>query len=186
VRAFAYLIIFAAHIASADEPSIVVRVPERWQEDEPMLHLEERTNAEGLGGSKQRATSMFQVGPNLRAVTTGEWWSNDPFADGKPHPQSGELDNEARGWRAKFEATYDVGPFQVTGFVAAGHVDSAHEHGTYRDIGVSIGKRFRLSRWMLAWLGLTISQREWLGDNGPPPGERNGPSVMLGFSTTFR
>lgn len=185
MRAFAYLLILATHIASADEPSLVVRVPERWQDGGPMLHLEERAIAEGLGGAKQGETSIFQIGPGARVVMSGEWWTNDSWAEGKPHASSGELDVGARGWRARFELGADVGPFWLGVHVAAGRVDGRFEQGTYRDIGVSLLKRFRLSRWMLAWIGLTIGHRQWLGD-APPPGEQNGPSLMLTVGTTFR
>lgn len=185
MRAFAYLLILATHIASADEPSLVVRVPERWQDGEPLLHLDERTNAEGLGGAKQRETSIFQIGSAARVVMSGELWTNDPWADGKPHASSGELDPAARGWLARFELGRDVGPFWLSGHVTVGRVDGRFEQGTYRDIGVSLLKRFRLSRWMLAWIGLTISSRQWLGGS-PPPGEANGSSLMLTVGTTFR
>ena len=64
------------------------------------------------------------------------------------------------------------------------HLDSRFVRGDYRTIGVRLIKRFRLSRWMLAWISLGVSRRDWYG--APPAGEANSTTVSLTIGTTFR
>jgi hypothetical protein len=112
-------------------------------------------------------------------VLAGESWSTE--AD--PARQPYDVDVPARGWHATLEATYDLGPFELSANMSLSRIHGRYEAGTYRDIGIALTKRFRLSRWMLAWISLGIGQRTWLGVDPP---ERNSTTVMLSIGTTFR
>ncbi len=90
-----------------------------------------------------------------------------------------------RGWTASLRLAHDLGPFTVVAHATAGGVDSRYTRGSYYDVGLTIGKSKKLSRWMTAWIALSIGRREWLGE--PPPGEtKSSTGVFLSIGTTFK
>jgi hypothetical protein len=185
VRRLAWVGLLASSTALADE-GITVRMRTRGEVDrEPLLHLEYNLplDTEGLGGAKDSAHTVIDVGNRARIVMGGDWWKSSltPYAVG-----ASELgaDDIARGWRGGLELSYDLGPFRVGANAVLGHVDSQYERGSYRLLGVSISRTFRLSRWMRGWISLGIGQQQWYGK--PPNGEANNTTATLSIGTTFR
>ena len=93
--------------------------------------------------------------------------------------------NTSRGWRAATQLTYDLGPFKLGASVAVNHVDSRFERGTYAFVGVSLYRTFRLSRWNIGWIALTLGRQQWFGAM-PPNGEANATTASLNIGMTFR
>ncbi len=190
MRPLAWLVLLACSpaVVGADgtddaRPVITVHAPQRWKEQEgPLLHLDyvPPSGVEGIGGTLQHETTVIDVTRRLRIVGDGSWWK----ASLSPQPLGSEIDELAQGWRASYELSYDLGPFRIGASVAAGHVDSRYERGTYRIVGVSAYRTVRLSRWMLAWISLGVGRQQWFGQ--PPPGESNATFVGLTLGTTFR
>lgn len=90
-----------------------------------------------------------------------------------------------RAWTASLRLAHDIGPFTIVAHATAGGVDSRYTRGTYYDVGLTIGKAKKLSRWMTGWIALTIGRREWIGE--PPPGEiKEAAGVFLSIGTTFK
>lgn len=179
------VVLLACTTARADEATpeeLGVSTPLRLHpQDEPLLHLDPipPLATEGVGGQTAREAHVLDLGPNARLVGEGEWWK----ASLSPITFGPDIDDMARGWRAGYALSYDLGLFKVGASVQYGHVDSRYERGTYRVVGIAAYRTFRLSRWMLAWIALSAGHQEWLGV--PPPGESNSSSVMLSVGTTF-
>ena len=150
------------------------------QQHEPILHVEliPALATEGLGGTTERATHVIDLGANVRLVGESEWWKAS-LTPGQ------ENDAVSRGWRASYELSYDLGLFRIGASVGMGHVDSRFERGTYRVVGISASRTFRLSRWMLAWISLGVGQQKWFGGT-PPPAEADATTATLSIGTTFR
>ncbi len=186
MRSCAVVVLLASSAVSADEftPDLGVHAPLRWEHPgEPVLHLDPipPLTTEGLGAKTDGVTQIIDLGRRARLVGEGTWWKTSMA----PLPPGSDVDDLSRGWRAGYTLTYDLGPLTIGASVGAGHVDSRYGRGTYRTIGVSVYRRFRLSRWMRAWIALSGAQQAWLGVD-PPPGEANGPAGMLTIGTTFR
>jgi len=69
--------------------------------------------------------------------------------------------------------------------VSVAHVDTRFGSGSYVDLGLSLSRTVRLSRWMTAWISLSFGRRRWL-DSSPPAGEADATEAMLTIGTTFR
>ena len=131
-----------------------------------------RSNTEGFDADVKTEQTDFTLGPNTRARVESEAWTNPLLA--------------AEGWGATARLAYNFHGIQF-GFEAGYHrVDSQFAHGGYTQLGFSIAKTFKLSKWMTAWISLTVGRRAWLGQDGPPPGETNDTSAMFNIGTTFR
>jgi hypothetical protein len=179
------MVLLACTAAQADDTGsdLELRAPQRWHHDDPVLRIDPipPLSTEGIGGQSQSETQILDLGPRARLVGEGVQWR----ASLSPQPAFGpEIDDMSRGWRASYALSYDLGLFSVGASLEYGHVDSRYERGTYRVVGLSAYRTFRLSRWMLAWFALSAGRQEWLG--GPPTGEANASSVMLSIGTTFR
>lgn len=179
MRRSAALVLLVARIAHADEATELHEdstVPEALTRDPhaPLLSLDPflRSNVEGFEADVKTERKDFALGPNTRARIESEAWTN-PMLGGA-------------GWGATARLAYNFHGLQF-GFEAGYHrVDGQLTHGGYRFLGFSIAKTFKLSKWMTAWISLTVGQRQWLGDRGPPTGETNDTSAMLSIGTTFR
>lgn len=147
----------------------------RWLELDPTL----RPRLEGLGAVEERHRSELRLGPRTRAVLEGSWWANE---DDGPLPV---LDLPARGWRAALRLSHDFGFARLDANAGVSHVDMRFGSGSYVELGISLGRTFRLSRWMTGWISLGIGRRQWLGDQ-PPAAESDATEVMLRIGTTFR
>jgi hypothetical protein len=171
----------AARPARADEAVEAQATDEeprggRWLELDPTLRL----RLEGLGALEETDRRELRLGRRTRVVLEGTRWANE---DGEPLPY---IDLPARGWRTTLRISRDVGGGLRLGATASvNEVDSRFGSGAHVDIGLSLGRTFRLSRWMTGWISLGVGWRRWLGEE-PPAGEAGGTEAMLRIGTTFR
>lgn len=158
---------------SSEERSVLTRDPQGpWLTLEPIA----RPNLQGLamiGSTEDPHRTVLFDGRRGYVVLDGTSWTND-------------RDLEERGWHAGIRIGYDLGPLRVDAYASVNYVDTAYGRGHYRDLGISIGRTVRLSRWMTGWIALRVGQRKWLVDDKPPAGEQDGTEVMLSIGTTFR
>ena len=133
---------------------------------DPMLE----SRFETLHADEDSAAARIPLGKHLSAQLETTAWSNSDIAE--------------RGWRSAAGITLDRGNWHLTALASWNGVDGRFGSGRYTDVGVSLARTFRMSRWMTAWIALSIGQRRW-SDN-PPVGERNGTVLMLSIGTTFR
>ncbi|HEY5947901.1 MAG TPA: hypothetical protein VIV40_20515 [Kofleriaceae bacterium] len=185
MRPLAWIVVLAGGIAYADD-AITVHARVRSEEQtEPLLHLDYSLPvvSEGLGGAKDGEQTVIDIGPRARIAMGSEWWKSSlaPIPLGAADLGA---DDMSRGWLAAYELSYNLGPFRLGANMGMGRVDSRYERGSYRVMGVSVSRQFRLSRWVLAWISLGIGQQTWQGQ--PPPGEANNTTAMLRFGFTFR
>jgi len=181
VRRTALVLVIAAtptREAVADD-GIAVHV-KRETIHEPYLTIDPilRSNFEGLTGETEHHDTVVTIG-NTSVIVEGIATAN------VDRPWRVTEDLESRGWRASVRVSRKIGPFDFDAWAAIDSSQTRFGGGTYRDVGASLSKRFSLSRWMKAWISLSISNRTWLGD-ALPPGEANATTVMLSVGTTFR
>jgi hypothetical protein len=185
VRVSVLVLLLACDPAAADDgtPSVTERTSLSREPTGPLLHLDFvlPVKAESVGATTRRESYVLELGSRARLVADGTWWSS-PLAPQPLGPD--DTEDVARGWRAAYELSYDLGPFRLGATMALGRVDSRFERGTYRVVGVSASRTLRLSRWMLAWISLGVGRQQWFG--APPPGESDSTTVMLSIGTTFR
>jgi len=172
VRAAALVICLSVSRAQADETTELHEGLTR-EEAGPLLHLDSmlRSNPEGLDADVKRESVDFDLGPRTRARVEANTWTNPLF--------NGE------GWGTTLRLVHDFKVIQFS--VEAGYqrVDSTFAHGGYALVGLSLTRTLRLSKWMTAWISLSVGKRRWLGQQ-PPPGEADDTAVMLNIGTTFR
>ncbi|HTL35835.1 MAG TPA: hypothetical protein VL326_22050 [Kofleriaceae bacterium] len=170
----------AARTAAADD-GVAVHV-KREAVHEPYLTLDPmlRSNLEGLTATDERTATEVTIG-DTHMILEGI------ASENVDRPDRGRVveDVESRGWRAGVRITRKIGPFDFDAWAAAANVQTRYGSGTYRDVGVALTKRFSLSRWMKAWISLSVGSRTWLGGE-PPPGEANSTQATLSVGTTFR
>lgn len=143
------------------------------------LDPELQPRLEGLGAVEQSTRTTLPLDVHTVAMLTLAEWANEDTAD---HPL---IDVPAAGWRAGFRLARDLGFATVELHGELDHVESRYGRGTYRDVGISIGRTFRLSRWMTAWISLGLAHRHWL-DQAPAGEPSDETTVMLTIGTTFR
>lgn len=176
------VLVVRARPARADEALEVHESPEppragRWLELDPTL----RPRLEGLGAAQETYRSERRLGLRTRAVLESVRWANeDDDEDTLP-----ALDLPGRGWRAALRLSHDFGFARLDANVSVNHVDMRFGSGSYVDLGISLGRTFRLSRWMTGWISLGIGRRQWVGDQ-PPADESDATELMLRIGTTFR
>ena len=163
----------------------------------PQLDLDPvfRPALEGLGAASETERKVVPIGKHARAVFEGTWWAN---ADNDVTGQRA-VDFESRGWRAGVRVERDLGFATLALHASLNHVDvdvpnmpryelggtsGPPGSGTYYDVGVALFRKWRLSRWMTAWISLDVGQRVWLGT--PPAGEQNDTRATLSIGTTFK
>lgn len=177
------LVLVLAGIAHADEPT---ELHEGLTRDAtgPLLHIENalRPQAQGFDSDVRSDQIDLDVGPHTRVQFESSAWAR--YEDGIPKGWTTSLFG-AEGWSSTLRIVHDFKVIQV-GFEASyNRVDSSYAHGSYALVGISLTKTKRLSRWMTAWLSLSLGYQRWLGE-GAPPGEQNGAAGMLTIGTTFR
>jgi hypothetical protein len=86
-------------------------------------------------------------------------------------------DVPVRGWHTQISGRYDVGPVSIATNLGLEHVDTDLGRNTLMTAGIGVGRKFRLSRSVRGWVGLSLGFRQWLGK--PPPGEANGGQAMV-------
>lgn len=138
----------------------------------PLLHLEPllRPDVESFVKDREAHTANLDLGPIARANIEASAWRGELF--------------DSTGWSGTIRLTRTFYGFQIGFEASMNRVDSALTHGTYRLVGLSIMRTKKLSRWMTAWISLTVGKRTWVGT--PPPGEVNDTAAMLSIGTTFR
>ncbi len=144
--------------ARANEPPVLVLDPTLTSRFES-LHADEDT-----------AHVIVPVGRGVDAILENTTWVNDDITQ--------------RGWRAAAGLTRDFGVARLTASATYGGTDGFLGGGRYVDLTVALTHTFHLSRWMTAWISLSLTARTWQGT--PPPGEQNGAAAMLSVGTTFR
>ena len=174
MRALLVVLLLAGAAAHADDTtSIRWRRVDELPRGEPLLHLDiTPLAADAEGGSSEGHASMLDIGPRARLAVEGRWWKSGLA------PSMFEADLENHGWRAAAELSYDLGPFSV-GVNASmmRNGDSSH-----RAVGLFAFRRFRLSRWMHAWILLGFAYEQY----DDPNGRRSGTTAGFSIGTTFR
>jgi hypothetical protein len=125
---------------------------------------------ETLHADEDTAAARIPLGHHLAVQLENTAWSNRDITE--------------HGWRSVAGITADHGNWHLSALASWNGVDGWFGGGRYTDYSVSLAHTFRLSRWMTAWIALSLASRQWSGT--PPPGERNGATVMLTIGTTFR
>lgn len=156
-----------------DEPGPLVLKPSLTFD--PVL----RPQLQGEGGERDGKKTSLLLGPRTRATVEGVWWqiNQDQLLP--------NWDVEARGWNAGLRIDHDLGWAQFQGSASVNRVDTRYGTGTYVDVGLSLRRTKRLSRWMTGWISLGVGIRQWQGTQPPPAGEKNAIGAMLTLGTTF-
>ncbi len=197
VRGLLVVWLLLAGVAHADEAGELHEQALFDKSTDPLLHLDPiaRPALTGLGTREDvHERTMMELGTGTWLELEGVHWTNQDrdrrFTNDETTPE--------RGFSAGLRLSREVGPFQVSLLARIGEVDSQQSllaqrlagdarpfaPARYADVGLTIGKAKKLSRWMTAWIALTVGYRSWLGE--PPPGEEDGGQAMLTIGTTFR
>lgn len=169
----AVCVLCVAASAHADDGLALHAAPhDREPDTGPLLTLDPvlTSRFETLHADEDTTTARIPLGHHLTAVLANTDWSNTDIVE--------------KGWRSSAELRFDRGNWHLSALGAWNGVDGRFGGGRYTDLGVSLARTFRLSRWMTAWIALSLVQRRWL--DVPPPGEGNGTTFMLSVGTTFR
>jgi hypothetical protein len=170
MRTVACVLCIAA-AARADD-GLSLHAERRDAEHVPELSLDPllESRFETLHADEDTAAARIPLGAHLAAQLETTAWSNTDIAE--------------RGWRSAAGLTASRGNWHLTAGVAWNGVDGRFGSGRYTDYRLSLARTFRLSRWMTAWIALSLEHRQWAGT--PPAGEQNGTALMLSVGTTFR
>jgi hypothetical protein len=182
-RVLVVLLCCAPAVARADDDAPTqLRVRGEATDPEPLLELDPTLAPQlaGIHTMEQRERADYDVAGFRLHIASTAWANDDRAAPGAYH-----LDVPARGWRVGGGLVRDVGPFQLELGGWVNHVSSPFGTGTYVETGIQLIKRWKLARWMTAFIALGVGRRTWLGDE-PPAGERNDTALMLRIGTTFR
>ncbi len=178
MRAVVVAVALVPGAALADDPTSV-RDGEKplllREADEAFLHLDPVAlpSLAGLGAkTEMHEQTSVVIGHHTWVELEGTRWSND-------------LDVPERGWSGGVRLAHDFGPFVLSAGAQLHGIDRAYGAGSYYDIGLTIGKSKKLSRWMTAWIALSIGRRKWLGAQ-PPDGEADSTQITLSIGTTFK
>lgn len=141
------------------------------------LHLDPalRLTPSSAGLTQEHQQRTYALGHHTTAKVEGTWWSVNH-------------DVPVRGWRASISASHDFGFARLSATAATEHVDTDLGHGTFTDVGLSLSRSARLSRWMTGWVGLSVGYRHWLDQQrqAPPAGETDATQLTLSIGTTFK
>ena len=147
----------------------------------PPVHLDS-TSAEAPAPTRGHDGRTVAVGKHTTLTVDGDWFASmlgpDLIA---PH----DRDVVERGWRGAATLAHDFGPFSVAATAGLGHVDGVLETGTYRTLALSISKTHRFSKWVTAWIALTVASQQWIGST-PPAGDPSRTTFMLTIGGTFK
>ena len=165
--------------AAADD-GLVVRAEGRARE-EPILTLDPviQSRLEGLAVEQHVEQAQFQVGKTRVMVES-------IASDNVDTPWRVATDVPSRSWRTVARFSRDLGFAQLVATGSLGEVQTRYGSGAYYDLGLSLVRSKRFSRWVTAWVALSLGTRTWLGD-APPPGEaRSSTQLTLSVGGTFR
>lgn len=82
--------------------------------------------------------------------------------------------------------TRELGPLELDASASLGNLQTRYTKGYYYDVGVALTYRRKLSKWMTAWISLSIGRRTWLGDKPPLGEEKESTQLVLSVGTTFK
>jgi len=164
-----------AHADDAASVTVTERSPLLHPDDEPMLRLEALPAPVFRGIVNVDEGTLARIDAGAHSVVEVD-----------VARISSQLDVPERGWSAGIRAVHDFGWF--TGALSARleHTDSRFAEGTHYDVNLTLAKSKRLSRWMTAWVALSVGYRHWLGDALPPGESRDSLGVTLSIGTTFK
>jgi hypothetical protein len=130
------------------------------------LHLDiVPVTADNLGSQVEHMTRQLALGQRRRVVLQTTWREVD---HGIP----------LHGWRTAASGSYDLGGgIELTASAGVEHVDSNQGRHSLRTLAVAVGKRFRLSRAVHGWIGITATSQTWTSK--PPPGESDTRQIMV-------
>ena len=171
----------AARPARADDDAAHVEATTDDDEAAPRLSLDPLFGSrfEGFGAAEQRQRDERRLPYGLRLRLESVLWSTE--AD-LPLPS---IDVEARGWRASARLERDLGSGWVLGVGGSlSALDSALARGRRLDLGLSVSKAWRLSRWTTVWLSLGLDHHRASGEL--VEADPNATSFMLRVGGTFR
>ena len=140
----------ASAVRQAETPALVRGA------DETMLHLDPVVLPflADLRAREERRSRPLFVGAHTWIELEGARWEN-------------ALDVPERGWMVGLHAAHDVGWLRASVSARLHNIDSRQGGGAYYDLGLTIGTSKRLSRWMTAWIALTIGARTWSASRRP-------------------
>jgi hypothetical protein len=186
VRCATLVLLVLTHVARADEP-IELHDGLTREPTGPLLHVDSalvnveaalRSNTEGFEADVEHERFDFSLGAHTRARLESSAWTG-PLVNGN-------------GWGATLRLVHDFKVIQVGVEASFQRVDSGSVradgkavHGSYLFVGATVSRTHRLSKWMTAWIALSVGRRTWLG-NELPPGEADDTAAMLSIGTTFR
>jgi hypothetical protein len=156
--------------------------PAPWSLSDPLW----RPGLEPHDAQRDASALPLKLGAHTWAVVEGSWWS----AEREAAAYGGSRDRLGHGWTTGLHIAHDFGVFRVDAGGTVGQVDGVDDlghrnaRGIYTDLGVTISRTFRLSRWSVAWISLGVGRRYWQG--AAPTGESDGTQVMLKIGVTFR
>jgi hypothetical protein len=171
VRTCAVIALLLPVLADADPTIRAHHVTE--EEPGPLLHLDTVLLDESAGGVADGRQAVLDIGPRARLAAEGKWWVTGLA------PSIFAEDLDMNGWRASAELSYDLGPFSVGLNGSMGKTGDL----SHRMVGLFAFRKFRLSKWMHAWIVLGVSFEQW---NQPGAPARSGTNVGLSIGTTFR
>jgi len=185
-------------VAHADEGTSVHESSLLDKGTEPLLHLDPIALPASGGVGHVEDTherTMMQLGDHTWAELEGIHWTNQEV----DRRFTSDLTTPERGWTASLRISHDFGPFEASVLGRVGELESqssqlgarmagdrkAYKPARYYEVGLTIGKAKKLSRWKTAWIALTLGHRAWIGK--PPIGEdQEASQVMLSIGTTFK
>lgn len=165
------LVVALARPARADDALAVREGTLLRPGEEPLLELDPVWRpTRALDAPIDTTRALFVVADTLVALESSRWsYDNGMTGD---------------GWGTSLRLSRNLGPLRVSGYASYQALDTRLGAGSYVDLGISVGRTVRLSRWMTAWIALSLGHRRWLDE--PPVGESSGTTLMLSVGTTFR
>jgi len=165
-------LLLVAKVASADDGSLHVRMLHEQPDDEPVLHVDPTLIDPSIGNASETQSVQLAIGPRARFAAQGTSWvaglSPDDAIDAHDH-----------GYRGAAELSYDLGWFSIGANVSL----TDDITGSHRTAGLFAFKKFRLSRWMHAWIAIGLSFDRYDDTRGVP---RSGTTLGISLGTTFR
>lgn len=162
-------LLLVAAVAHADDG---LEVRTHAAESAPILVLDPNLaeRFETLHAVEDTAHAVVPVGHGVDAILDSDAWANDDVVE--------------HGWRAAAGFTRDFGFARLTAGASYNAMNGRFGDGSYVDFTVALTRTFKLSRWMTAWISLSLGLRSWTST--PPLGQKNGGALMLSVGTTFR
>ena len=198
MRSVVLACLLASGVALADDETSVRESTLLEKGNEPLLHLDPVLLPAGGGLGRVESTyerTMMQVGDRSWLELEGIQWTNQE-KDGRFTTDGATPEG---GWTASLRLSHDFGPFEASILGRVGETGSQDsqlasrmsgdqsKYGPARfyEVRLTIGKSKKLSRWMTAWIALTLGRRAYIGT--PPIGEDAASNqVTLSIGTTFR